>query len=147
MLGSHTSSVILSKSCMVNIMTSNPSVTTTSNANPNQPNIMAVVPTPLLTLPLPKSRTTVDAATAAVCCHMTLTSTKTDAMKTVARANCDTGREGTRRTSTSEPSELVLVCQPGKVARMTKVKKARTMATILGKLAIVEDKGRSGKLT
>lgn len=73
----------------------------------------------------------VDAATAAVCCHMILTRTKTDAMKMVARAAWDTGREGKGFISVSEPEEEVSVCQPGKVARSRKVRKERTMATML----------------
>jgi hypothetical protein len=116
---------------MLSIMTSKPSVTTTNSPNPNQPNIIAVVPTPLLTLPFPRSCTIVDAATAAVCCHIILTRTKTEAMKIVARATWETGLEGKGLTSVSEPDEEVSVCQPGKVARRMKVRKARTMATIL----------------
>lgn len=111
-------------------MTNKPNVTMTSNPNPNQPRIIAVVPTPLLTLPLPRSWTIVDAATAAVCCHMMLTSTNTEAMKMVASATWLTGREGKGFTSVSEPPSDS-VCQPGKVARRRKVRKARTMATIL----------------
>lgn len=112
-------------------MTSKPSVTITSKPKPNQPKTIAVVPTPLFTLPLPRSCTMVEAATAAVCCHMMLTSTKTEAMKMVARATWLTGREGKGLTSCSEPEEEVSVCQPGKVARRMKVRKARMMATIL----------------
>lgn len=37
------------------IMTSNPIVTITIRANPNQPRTIAEVPTPLLTLPFPRS--------------------------------------------------------------------------------------------
>ena len=118
---------------MLNIITKSPKVTTTSSPNPNQPNIIAVVPTPLLTLPFPKSCTTVDAATAAVCCHMMLTSTKTEETNIVASATCETGRDGKGLTSVSEPDDEMSVCQPGKVARRRKAKKARTMATILGK--------------
>jgi hypothetical protein len=92
---------------------------------------MAVVPTPLLTLPLPRSCTMVDAATEAVCCHMMLTSTKTDEMKTVARAAWDTGLDGKGLTSVSDPLAEVSVCQPGKVASRRNVRKARTMATML----------------
>lgn len=44
-----------SNSRMLRIMTSNPIVTMTSSAKPNQPKIIAVVPTPLRTLPLPRS--------------------------------------------------------------------------------------------
>ena len=126
-----TSSVKRSSNEILNIMTSNPSVTTTNNPNPNQPNIIAVVPTPLFTLPFPRSCTIVDAATAAVCCHMMLTRINTEEMKIVARATCETGREGKGLTSVSEPDEEVSVCQPGKVASRRKVRKARTMATML----------------
>jgi hypothetical protein len=62
---------------------------------------------------------------------MILTRTKTEAMKMVARATWETGLEGKGFTSVSEPEEEVSVCQPGKVARRMKVRKARTMATIL----------------
>lgn len=116
---------------MLKMMSKRPNVTTTSKPKPNQPRIMATVPTPLLTLPLPRSCTIVDAATAAVCCHMMLTSTKTDEMKMVARAAWETAREGNGFTSVSEPPAVVSVCQPGKVARRRKVRKARTMATML----------------
>ena len=80
------SSVNLSSKCMLNIITSNPIVTTISSAKPNQPSTIAEVPTPLLTLPLPKSCAICAAATEAVCCHSTLTSTKIEAMKISASA-------------------------------------------------------------
>ena len=74
----------------------------------------------------------VAAATDAVCCHNTDTSTKMDAMKISARAIWLTGREGNGLTSTSEPVELSRSsCQPGNVASRTKVTKASIMATIL----------------
>jgi hypothetical protein len=62
---------------------------------------------------------------------MMLTRTKTEATKMVARAAWETGLEGKGLISVSEPEDEVSVCQPGKVARRMKVKKARTMATIL----------------
>lgn len=62
-----------SNSRILSIITTNPIVTITSSANPNQPSIIAVEPTPLLTLPLPKSRAICAAATEAVCCHRTET--------------------------------------------------------------------------
>ena len=71
------------------------------------------------------------AATDAVCCHNTLTSTKTAATKISARATCDTGREGKRLTSFSEPDSSISSCHPGNVARRRKQAKARMMATIL----------------
>lgn len=98
----------------------------------NQPSTMALVPTPDLTLPLPKSSAMVDAATEAVCCHNTLTSTKMEAMKMMARATCDTGRDGKGFTSRSDPSLSSSSCQPGKVASRRKQMKAKIMAMILG---------------
>ena len=54
-----------------------PIVTIIKRAKPNHPRIIAAVPTPDLTLPLPKSCAIVLAATDAVCCHSTDTRTKT----------------------------------------------------------------------
>lgn len=116
---------------MLKIITSSPIVTIINNANPNQPNIMAVAPTPLFTLPLPRSCAIVLAATEAVCCHSTDTSTNTEATKMRASATWETGREGNGFTSRSEPRSSVSSCQPGKVARRTKQINARIMATIL----------------
>lgn len=127
----HQSSVSRSSRLILKIMTSNPMVTIMNKAKPNHPKIMAVVPTPDLTLPLPRSWAIVLAATEAVCCHSTDTNTKTEAMKMRARATCDTGLEGKGLTSLSEPRSSVSSCQPGKVPRMMKQTKARTMATIL----------------
>ena len=76
----------MSSTLILNSITSNPTVTITSSVNPNQPRIIAVVPTPLLTLPLPKSCAITDAATDAVCCHSTDTRTKTEATKITASA-------------------------------------------------------------
>ena len=67
-------------------MTSRPIVTIINNAKLNQPNTIAVVPTPLLTLPFPKSWAMIEAATEAVCCQRTETRTKMEAMKMIARA-------------------------------------------------------------
>lgn len=117
---------------MLRIITNNPIVTMINNANPNQPRTIAVLPTPLLTLPLPKSCATCAAATDAVCCHSTETSTKMEAMKMRARATWETGREGKGLMSMSEPVRASCSsCQPGKVARRRKVMKARMIATIL----------------
>ena len=116
---------------MLSIMTSNPIVTIISNANPNQPKIIAAVPTPDFTLPFPRSCAIVLAATDAVCCHNTDTRTKTLAMKMRASATWETGREGKGLTSRSEPWSSVSSCQPGKVARRRKQTKASTIATIL----------------
>lgn len=102
-----------------------------NSAKPNHPRIMAAVPTPLFTLPLPKSWAIVLAPTDAVCCHKTETSTKTEATKMSARATWETGREGNGLTSRSEPSSSRSSCQPGNVARRRKQTNARTMATIL----------------
>lgn len=71
---------------MLRIMTSNPIVTMISSANPNHPSTIAVVPTPLRTLPFPRSCAMIDAATEAVCCQSTETRTKIEAMKIMARA-------------------------------------------------------------
>ena len=128
----HASSAIRFSSWMLSIMTSSPIVTTTSSPKPNQPSIMAVVPTPLLTLPLPRSCAMMDAATDAVCCQSTLTSTNIEAMMIIASATCDTARLGNGFTSTSDPVRgSDSACHPGKVARSTKVTKAKMMATIL----------------
>lgn len=106
-------------------------VTITNNTKPNQPSTMAEVPTPLLTTLLPKSWAIVVAATDAVCCHNTETSTKTEDTKIRARAAWETGREGKGLTSTAEPDSSGSSCQPGKVARRMKQKKARMTATML----------------
>ena len=117
--------------CMLSIMTNSPIVTMMSKAKPNHPRIMAVVPTPLLTLPFPKSCAIVAAATDAVCCHNTETSTKIDATKMMARATCETGREGNGFLSSTEPRSSCSSCQPGKVANRSRQTKARMMATML----------------
>lgn len=102
-----------------------------SSVKENQPRTMALVPTPDLTLPLPKSSAMVLAATEAVCCHRTDTSTKMEAMKMMASATCDTGRLGKGFTSRSEPSLSSSSCQPGKVASRRKQMKAKIMAMML----------------
>lgn len=108
-------------------------MTTTNSPKANHPSTIAVVPTPLFTLPLPRSMAICDAATEAVCCHSTLTRMKILAMKMSASASCETGREGKGLTSTSEPVRgSFSSCQPGKVASRMKVTKAKTMATMLG---------------
>ena len=112
-------------------MTSNPIVTMISSANPNHPSTIAVVPTPLRTLPLPKSWAIIDAATDAVCCQSTDTSTKIEAMKMMARATWETGRDGNRLTSLSLPDSSSSSCQPGNVARSRRQMNANTMATML----------------
>ena len=127
----HHSSVKRSNKLILKIMTNSPIVTIIISANPNQPNIIAAVPTPLFTLPFPRSCAMVLAATDAVCCHSTETSTNIEATKINARAICETGREGKGLTSRSEPCSSISSCQPGKVARRRKQTKARTMATIL----------------
>jgi hypothetical protein len=112
-------------------MTNSPIVTTMSNEKPNQPKTIAVVPIPLRTLPFAKSSAIIDAATEAVCCHKTETSTNIEAMKMMASEICETGRDGKGLTSLSEPSSSSSVCQPGKVARRSQQMKAKTIATIL----------------
>ena len=106
-------------------------VTTISSAKPNHPSTIAAVPTPLWTLPFPKSCAIVLAATEAVCCHNTLTRTNTDATKMSASATCETGRDGNGLTSLSDPRSSISSCQPGNVARRMKHAKARMIATIL----------------
>lgn len=120
---------------MLSIITKRPIVTTTKRTKPNQPSTMADVPTPDLTLPLPMSCAIVVAATDAVCCQRTDTSTKTDATKMSAKAAWDTGREGNGLTSPSEPVESISSCQPGNVAKRIKQRKARMTATILDESA------------
>jgi hypothetical protein len=106
-------------------------VTMMSSVNENQPITMALVPTPLLTTPFPKSWAMTDAATDAVCCQRTETRTKMEAMKMMARAICETGREGNGLTSRSDPSESSSSCHPGKVARRSRQMKAKMMAIML----------------
>lgn len=107
-------------------------VTIISKLNPNHPSTIAAVPTPLFTLPFPKSCATCAAATELVCCHSTLTSTKMEATKMRASATWDTGREGKGLMSTSLPVRASCSsCQPGKVARRRMTMKARTMPTML----------------
>lgn len=112
-------------------MTNRPIVTMISNVKLNQPMTMALVPIPDKTLPLPKSCAMMDAATDAVCCHNTDTSTKMEAMKMMARAICETGRLGKGLISRSEPSLSSSSCQPGKVASSRKHTKAKMMAMMI----------------
>jgi hypothetical protein len=84
-----------------------------------------------LTAPFPKSCAMTDAATDAVCCQSTDTSTKMDATKMMARAICETKRDGKGLTSRSEPSESSSSCQPGNVARSRRQTKAKMMAMML----------------
>jgi hypothetical protein len=106
-------------------------VTTISKAKENQPSTMAVVPTPLRTLPLPKSWAIIEAATEAVCCHRTETRTKIEAMKIMARAIWETGREGKGLTSRSLPDMSSSSCQPGKVASKRRQINAKMIAMML----------------
>jgi hypothetical protein len=99
--------------------------------NKNQPSTMAVVPTPLRTLPFPKSCAIMEAATDAVCCQSTETRTKMDEMKIMARAIWETGREGNGLTSRSLPEASSSSCQPGKVASRRRHMKAKMMAMML----------------
>ena len=112
-------------------MTSKPIVTIISSVKLNQPSTMAELPTPAMTLPLPKSWAMTDAATDAVCCHSTETRTKMVAIKMMTRATWLTGREGNGLTSRSEPSESSSSCQPGKVARRSRQMKAKMTAMML----------------
>lgn len=106
-------------------------MTMISKVKLNHPRTIAVVPTPDLTLPFPRSCAMIEAATDAVCCHSTDTRTKTEAMKMMASAICETGREGNGLTSRSEPASSASSCQPGKVARRRKQMNAKTIAIIL----------------
>jgi len=106
-------------------------VTTINNAKLNQPSTIAVVPTPLKTLPLPKSWAMIEAATDAVCCQRTETSTNIDAMKMMASAIWETGREGNGLTSRSLPAASSSSCHPGNVARSRRQMKANMMAIML----------------
>lgn len=117
---------------ILNIMTSRPIVTMMRSVKENQPRTIALVPTPDMTAPFPKSSAMVLAATEAVCCHSTDTSTKMDEMKMMARATWLTGRLGKGLTSRSEPMESSSSCQPGKVASRRKQMKAKMMAMMLG---------------
>lgn len=123
--------MICANTRILNIMTSNPMVTMIRSAKLNHPMTMALVPTPLSTLPFKMSCATVLAATEAVCCQRTDTKMKMEAMKMSVRAIWLTGREGKGLTSRSDPSESSDSCQPGKVARRRKQMKARIMAMIL----------------
>src|SRR5438046_589905 len=119
-------------------MTSRPIVTTINSANPNQPSIIAVVPTPDFTLPLPKSCAMVAAATEAVCCYNTETRTKIDATKMRARATCETGRDGNGFTERSETLSSISSSHPGKVERRIKQMKAEMIATMLVKFINID---------
>lgn len=72
-----------------------------------------------------------DAATEAVCCHNTETSTKMEEINMMASAICETGREGKGLTSRSLPPASSSSCQPGKVARRRRQINANMMAMIL----------------
>jgi hypothetical protein len=119
------------KTLILNIMTNNPMVTIINSAKENQPSTMAVLPTPLRTLPFPKSCAIMEAATDAVCCQSTETRTKIDEMKIMARAIWETGREGKGLTSRSLPEASSSSCQPGKVARRRRHMKAKMIAMML----------------
>lgn len=123
--------MICSSTCMLNIMTSRPIVTMMSSVKLNQPMTMALVPTPDSTLPFARSWAMMLAATEAVCCQRTDTSTKMEAMKMMAKATWLTGREGNGLTSRSEPSLSSSSCQPGKVASRSRQMKAKMMAMML----------------
>lgn len=115
-----------------------------SRVKENHPSTMALVPTPDLTAPLPKSSAMVLAATEAVCCHRTETRMKMDEMKMMARATWLTGRLGKGLTSRSEPSESSSSCQPGKVARRRKQMNAKMMAMMLGRGCQLSEKKATG---
>jgi hypothetical protein len=112
-------------------MTNSPIVTMNNNANPNHPSTIAVVPTPLNTLPFPRSWAIIEAATEAVCCHRTETRINIEAMKIIARAIWETGREGNGFTSRSLPEASSSSCHPGKVARSRRQMNANMIATML----------------
>jgi hypothetical protein len=117
-------------------MTSKPIVTMISSVKLNHPITMADVPTPDKTLPLPKSCAMMLAATDAVCCQRTDTSTKMEAMKIMAKAIWLTGRLGKGLTSRSDPSLSSSSCHPGNVARSSRQMKAKMVAMILEHLLV-----------
>ena len=106
-------------------------VTMMRRVKENQPRTMALEPMPDMTLPLPKSWAMMEAATEAVCCHSTDTSTNTEAMKMIDSAICDTGRLGNGLISRSDPSVSSSSCHPGNVASSRKHMKAKIMAIML----------------
>jgi hypothetical protein len=108
-----------------------------NNAKLNQPSTMAVVPTPLFTLPFPRSCAMIEAATEAVCCQRTETSTKIEAMKIIASAIWETGRDGNGLTSRSLPWESSSSCQPGKVANSKRQMNAKTIAMMLEIMLVI----------
>ncbi len=112
-----------------------------NNAKLNQPSTIAVVPTPLRTLPLPKSWAMMEAATDAVCCQRTETSTNIDAMNIMASAIWETGRDGNGLTSRSLPAASSSSCHPGKVARSRRQINANMIAMML---SLVRRCGRWG---
>ena len=106
-------------------------VTMMRRVKENQPRTMAEEPMPDMTESLPRSWAMMEAATEAVCCHSTDTSTNTDAMKMMDSATYDTGRLGNGFTSRSEPSLSASSCHPGNVASSRKHTKAKMIAMIL----------------
>lgn len=116
---------------ILRIMTRSPMVTMISSVKLNHPMTMADVPTPERTLPFPKSCAMILAATDAVCCHSTDTSTKMEAMKMMASATWLTGRLGNGLISRSDPSLSSSSCHPGKVASRRRQMNANMMAMIL----------------
>ena len=86
----------------------------------------------------------IEAATEAVCCQSTETSTNIEAMNIIARAICETARDGNGLTSRSLPLSSDSSCQPGKVARRMKQTKARIKAMMLDIVSIVKGREREG---
>ena len=109
-------------------MTRRPIVTIISSANPNHPNTIAVTPTPVSTLPFPMVSAIVAAATLAVCCQSTLTSTKIAATNMMASEICETARLGRRRTL--GPSGYSS-SYPGNVASSNSTTVAKMIATMI----------------
>ncbi len=124
-------SAMSSNNLMLNIITSSPMLTMISSAKLNQPSTMAVVPTPLSTLPFAKSCAMIEAATEAVCCHRTDTRTKIEATKIRASATCETALDGKDFVSRTDPSSSTVSCHEGNESRRRKQKKAKITATIL----------------
>lgn len=120
-------------------------MTMISNVKLNQPMTMADVPTPAKTLPFAKSWAMMLAATDAVCCHKTDTSTNMDAMKMMASATWLTGLLGKGLTSRSEPSLSSSSCQPGNVASRRRQIKAKMMAMILVLVSLASIEMLNGK--
>lgn len=84
-------------------ITNSPMTTIINKAKLNHPSTIALTPTPASILPFPRFAAIVAAATLAVCCHSTLTSTKIALTKMMASAIWLMNRPG-RRGRRAPPS-------------------------------------------